>query len=321
MIAPDRIRLNGPSAPFVLPPALKPGGTIGVAALSGRVDPARLDRGLAYLRSRGYRVVEAANLRHAHGDFAGTDGERAAGYRALIENSPVDAIFFARGGWGAARVLPFLDFGAIAARPLIHMGGSDLTTLFASLQAHARLACFHGPMVAADFAAVPRDPETESSWEPVLRGEAPLDLSLTSGQVVAAGIADAPIVGGCLSMLAALEGTAEAIDTDGKILFWEDVHEEVYRLDRMLVQLERAGRFAAPAGVIIGALENIVHHGRPDPEAVTALIQERFSNAPYPVVRDWPSGHGRRNRTLPLGVPAAIDTARLVVRFPGPAVA
>jgi len=320
MIAPDRIRLTGPSAPFVRPPALPPGGTIGVAALSGKVDPARLERGLAYLRSRGYRVVEASNLRSCHGDFAGTDEERARGYRALLADPSVDAIFFARGGWGVARVLPFLDVDEAARRPRIHMGGSDLTTLFAFLHRHTGLACFHGPMVAADFGAEAPDAETSASWEPFLRGEAPLEFSLSPRQIVARGTAEAPIVGGCLSMLAALEGTSEAVETDGRILFWEDVNEETYRLDRMLVQLERAGRLARPAGVIIGALENIVHHGRPDPDAVSALIEEHFAGAPYPVLRDWPSGHGRRNRTLPLGVSAVIDTAGLTLRFPGPAV-
>ena len=152
MIAPDRIRLTGPPAPLSKPPALRPGGTIGVAAISGRVDPAKLDAGISRLRERGYRVVEAANVRHADGlGRAGDDADRAAGYRALLTDPGVDAIFFARGGWGAARILDLLDPGEAARHPKIHMGGSDLTTLFAWLQVRAGLVAFHGPMVAVDL--------------------------------------------------------------------------------------------------------------------------------------------------------------------------
>jgi muramoyltetrapeptide carboxypeptidase len=310
----DRIRLTGPSAPFRLPPALAPGATIGIAALSGRVDAAKLDAGIARLASLGFRVREAANLRLGHGDFAGDDRARAEGYRSLVADPEVDAIFFARGGWGAARVLHLLDAGEIAARPKIHMGGSDLTTLFAYLHAHARLACFHGPMVAVDFALSDPDPRTEESWQAVLSG-VPQEIPLAPEQILRPGSASAPVVGGCLSMLVSLEGTPEALATQGRVVFWEDVHEEIYRLDRMLTQWKRAGRFDGVAGVIIGALENIRHNGKDDAEALSALLFDHFGEAPFPVVRDWPAGHGRLNRTLALGGEVAIDTARGVARM------
>lgn len=313
MTALDRTRLTGPSAPFVAPPALPPGATIGVAALSGRVDPSKLDAGLAHLAALGYRVREASNLRLRHGDFAGDDDARARGYRALVADPEVDAIFFARGGWGAARLLDRLDAVEIAAHPKIHMGGSDLTTLFAFLHAHARLVCFHGPMVAVDLARPDVDPATAASWPRVLGGAAE-EIPIAPGQVVRAGAASAPVVGGCLSMLVALEGTAEALSTEGRIVFWEDVNEEIYRLDRMLTQWKRAGRFAGAAGVIIGSLENIRHNGREDAPALSALLSEHFGQAPFPVVRDWPAGHGRRNRTLPLGGSISIDTSRGLAR-------
>ncbi len=315
MIAPDRIRLTGSSAPFSKPPALPPGGTIGVAAISGPVDPARLDAGIARLRSRGYAVVEAPNLRLSSGMHAGTDAERAAGYRALVTDPSVDAIFFARGGWGAARVLDKIDPDEVARHPKIHMGGSDLTTLFAWLHARARLVAFHGPMVAVDFARPDPDPETDAGWEPVLRGELPIVIPFAPERVIARGAASGPLVGGCLSMLVALEGTPEALETRGRIVFWEDVGEELYRLDRMLTHWRRAGRFRAPAGVIIGKLENIRNNGVRDEESVSSLLAEHFAGAPYPVVRDFPAGHGAANRTLPLGARIAVDSEAGTVRF------
>jgi len=313
MVALDRIRLNGPPAPLK-PARLRPGAAIGVAALSGRVDAEKLGRGIAYLRSRGHEVVEAENVRRIEGDFAGGDRERAEGYRRLLRDPGVDAIFFARGGWGAARTLAHLDAWEIAANPKIHLGGSDLASFFAFVRRRTGLICFHGPMVAVDFAAVPPDPETARSWEAMLGGETP-EFPIDPSDVVCGGAGAGPLAGGCLSILASIEGTPESLDTRGAVLFWEDVHEEIYRLDRMLSQLRRAGKLEGLAGVIIGVLEDIRHNGRPGEEALVSLLRGHFGSAPYPVVRNWPSGHGLRNRTLPLGARVSLDTGLGVLRF------
>ncbi len=318
MIALDRIRLNGPPAPLlarVKPPKLLPGATIGIAAVSGRVDPVRLDRGIAYLNSRGYAVREAANLRAVRGDFAGSDEERFNGYRTLLLDPRVDAIFFARGGWGVSRILDRLDPGEIVANPKIHLGGSDLTSLFAYFDRHCGLVSFHGPMVAVDFAGEAIDPETASSWEEVLSGRGTEKFEIGEGTVLAPGRGRGILAGGCLSLLVALEGTEESIETSGRVIFWEDVNEEIYRLDRMLTQLGRAGRWRNPAGVIIGALEGISRNRRPDPEALSALLAEHLAASKFPVICGWPAGHRKRNRTLPLGVSVSIDTAERTVTF------
>jgi|PersoiStandDraft_1058852.scaffolds.fasta_scaffold37872_2 muramoyltetrapeptide carboxypeptidase len=303
------------------PPRLRPGATIGIAALSGAVDISRLEAGERYLCSRGYAVVEAPNLRLCEGAFAGSDRERAEGYMTLVRDPSIAAIFFARGGWGASRAIPHLDAKEIASFAKIHLGASDLTALFAWLQKHAGLVTFHGPMVAVDFARERISPETDGGWEPVLSGRAPLEFAIEPDQVLASGAARGLLTGGCLSLLVSLEGTPEAVSTRGKILFWEDVHEELYRLDRMLTQWKRAGRFEEPAGVIIGALENITRNGAPDPPALEALLRDFFADAPYPVIRDWPAGHGRRNRTMPLSATVSIDTPAGTVVYEEPGVA
>jgi muramoyltetrapeptide carboxypeptidase len=291
------------------PPRLPAGGTIGVAAISGAVEPEALEKGIAYLLGRGYRLVEAPNLRFRQGDFAGTDRQRAEGYRDLVRNPDVQAVFFARGGWGAARIFDNLDAAEIASFPKIHMGGSDLTSLFGFLQNRAGLTCFHGPMVAVDFARRPVDAETDESWERMLRGEAPMRYSLSQQQVVQEGGGRGRLVGGCLSILVSLEGTREAVDAEGKVLFWEDAGEEIYRLDRMLTQLRRAGKLERLAGVIIGKLEAITRKGVKDETAVSELLQGHFGKADYPVLRDWPAGHAGSNRTMALGANMTIDTA------------
>jgi muramoyltetrapeptide carboxypeptidase len=173
-------------------------------------------------------------------------------------------------------------------------------------------------MVAVDFAASPPDPDTAQTWEPLLSGALP-EYRLDPSDIVRPGRGTGPLVGGCLSILVSIEGTADALETGGALLFWEDVNEEIFRLDRMLTQLRRAGKLDGLAGVIIGSLEQIEHNGKRDEESLASLLQHHFGEAPYPVVRNWPSGHSRRNRTLALGARVSLnaDLGRLAFEEPG----
>ena len=285
-------------ADLIKPPALRPGVAIGVAAISGPVEESRLEAGLAKVRARGYRVVEASNLRRRAGFLAGTDEERAAGYRELLRDRSVDAIVFARGGYGAMRVVPRLEVGEIRANPKIHLGGSDLTALFAWLTQSAGLVAFYGPMVAVEMAE-----QDGLDWEAVLSGEIPAPHRFSPKEVLSPGTAQGPLVGGCLSLLASLAGTPEAVAADGAILFWEEVGEATYRLDRMLTQLERAGTFDKLRGMVIGS---VVPMAGEAPEASLGWLAERFREAPFPVAVNLPAGHLPRPRTLPLGIRARL---------------
>lgn len=286
---------------LVRPTRLRPGDTIGVAAVSGPVDPAKLAAGVRALESAGYRVVTAPSAA-ASGPLrflAGTDEERTAGYRGFLTDPSVAAIFFARGGYGSSRILGRLDPAEARAHPKIHLGGSDLTALFAWLARHAGLVTFYGPMVALEIAAggEPLD------WEPVLSGETPAAHVFAAGDVLAPGEAEGPIVGGCLSLLASLAGTPEAISARGAILFWEDVGEEVYRLDRMLTQLERSDTFEGLRGMVIGS---VVPGRGESAETVREYLRNRFGGAPFPVAAGLPAGHLPAPRTLPLGAEARL---------------
>ena len=300
----------------VCPPRLQPGSTIGIAAISGPVDPDRLDAGVAYLEGRGYRVVLASNVRARRGFLAGSDRERAVGYRELLGHPEVDAIFFARGGYGAVRVLDHLSPSDVGARPLIHLGGSDLTALFAFLRAATGLVTFYGPMPAVAMAK-----EEGLDWEPVLSGARPESHSFRAGDVLAGGVGEGPLVGGCLSLVASLAGTPEAVDARDAVFFWEDVREPAYRLDRMLTQLERSGTLDRLKAMVIGSISPGPRGGGKAPVAVGAWLADRFAGAPYPVVRGFPAGHLRRSRTLPLGVSVRVDAERRVLEFLGPGAA
>ena len=299
---------------FIRPPRLRPGATIGIAALSGPVEPERLAAGVFRLEKRGYRVVTAGNVAARQGFLAGSDSERANGYRELLANPSIDAIFFARGGYGSSRVLRYLDPTAIRARPLIHLGGSDLTAFFGFVAAQAGLVTMYGPMVAVSMDQEGLD------WESVLGGNAPAAHRFAESDLLAPGTGSGPLVGGCLSLLASMAGTPEAVSGDGAVLFWEDVAEPLYRLDRMLTQLERSGTFDRLQAMLIGSISTGARGGGGSPEALSAWLRERFAGAPFPVASGFPAGHRLDTRTLPLGTSVRLDADSGVLEFDGPGV-
>lgn len=253
----------------------------------------RLAVGVRAIEERGYSVILADNIREADGFLAGSDAARATGYRKLLSDPTVDAIFFARGGYGSSRILSRLDPEEAARHPKIHMGGSDLTALLAWIARRSGIVTFYGPMVAVEMAnGLPLD------WETLLSGEEPRPHAFDAEDILAPGAAEGPLSGGCLSLLASLAGTPEAVSARGGILFWEDVGEAIYRLDRMLTQLERSGTFDGLLGMVIGS----VVPGRGESgEAVRGYLRDRFQNAPFPVAMGLPAGHLDAPRALPFG--------------------
>jgi len=294
---------------LTVPPPLKPGATIGVAGISGPIEPSRLARGVASLERRGYRVALAPNLESRRGFLAGSDDERATGYRELLRRSDVDAVFFARGGYGASRILGRLDPEEIRERPRIHLGGSDLTALFAYLARRCGLGAFYGPMVAVAMAD-----DDALDWESVLRGLTPAPHRFREEEIVVSGRGEGPLVGGCLSIIATLCGTPEALDARDAVLFWEDVGEDTYRLDRMLTQLERSGTLDRLQAMVIGSISPGAR-GAESPETVAAWLRDFFAGAPFPVVCGFPAGHLARTRTLPLGRAVCVDAEAGVLEF------
>jgi muramoyltetrapeptide carboxypeptidase len=255
-------------------------------------------------------VVESSNLRRSDGFLAGSDAERAAGYRELVRDPRVDAIFFARGGYGASRILAHLDPEEIRLNVKIHLGGSDLTALFAFVGKRSSLATAYGPMVALQIAG-----GAHLDWERVLSGELPEPAAVSPQDVITAGAGEGPLVGGCLSIVASLCGTPEAIATRGAVLFWEDVGEETYRLDRMLTQLERSGTFDGLQAMVIGSIAPGRRENVESPEEVRSWLTKRFAGAPFPVAAGFPAGHLAGTRTLPLGARVRVALDRGAIEF------
>jgi muramoyltetrapeptide carboxypeptidase len=275
--------------------------------LSGPVSSEALEKGLDELRALGYEPVAAANSRSRWGPFAGTDAERIAGFHHLLDDDSLAAIFFARGGHGLLRVIDRLDWERIAARPRAWVGYSDLTPLLLRIVERCGLVTFHGPMVGTDLARGLVDEEQESLAR-ALAGERP---SLPV-RFLREGAAEGPLLGGCLSLLAAVQGTSWAPDLGGSILFVEDVNEPAYKVDRMLTHLRLSGTLTDVRAIVAGHFGPQWESGleRPataDSEPAGSWQLESLLDLPGPIAFGLASGHGVPNLTLPLGAEARLD--------------
>jgi muramoyltetrapeptide carboxypeptidase len=298
------------AAPFTarLPPAAGPGDRIGVAALSGPVDPERLERGLAELRRLGFVPVVAANGRSRRGLFAGSAAERLAAFHRLAADPDLPAILFTRGGHGLLRVLPGIDWELLRRRPRAYVGYSDLTPFLLGVVQRLGLVAFHGPLVGADLARGLGEVERDSLLG-ALAGRYPAEVPL--GAALRSGAAAGPLLGGCLSLLAATLGTPFFPSLAGAVLFWEDVNEPPYRVDRMLTHLELSGNLDRIGGMIVGHLDAAQTPGGED-GVWRSLVEESVAGFSWPLAWGLDVGHRPPNLTLPLGLAARLEagTAR-----------
>jgi muramoyltetrapeptide carboxypeptidase len=298
-----------------------PGDRIGVAALSGPVDPERLEAGLAALRHLGFEPVLADNVLSRQGLFAGGDAERLDGFHRLAADPGVRAILFARGGHGVLRVLPAIDWDLLRRVPRAYVGYSDLTPFLLAVVARLGWVSFHGPLVAADLARG-LSAEEEGSFLAALSGARPLELPWRScprpSPPSRNGAARGPVLGGCLSLLAATVGTPFLPDLEGALLVWEDLNEAPYRVDRMLTHLGLSGNLANITGMVVGHVGPL-----PDPLSGAGADDSEFASVTldstgafgWPVAWGAPVGHVAPNRTVPLGAWGRFDEAgsRLVI--------
>lgn len=286
-------------------------------APSSPFDMEDFERGVDRLRAR-YRVTYAPEIASRRGFLAGDDARRLAELEAALDAPDVDAIVAARGGYGAMRIAGAIEPARVAARPRLLVGLSDVTALHA-LWARAGISSLHASMCTALARA--SEPAL-ARWIASLESSAPpppIDTGLRAIGTPRTPLAEGPLLGGNLALLAAMTGTPLAPPLDGAILFLEDVGEAPYRVDRMLTQLSLSGALARVAGVIVGAFTRC--HPGPDGTTADDVLAERLATLGVPVLAGVPSGHLDDPLELPFGAPVRIDTTRCVVTFLRAAVA
>jgi muramoyltetrapeptide carboxypeptidase len=308
-----------PAAPLLRPRRLSPGQTIGlVAPSSAPNEPEHIRFAIEMIESLGFRVRPGAHLFERDGYLAGGDAARAADVNAMFADDGIDAVWCVRGGYGASRILPLLDYDRMRRRPRALIGYSDITALHMALHTQAGVVSFHGPVAWRPLTPYtlgelrrvlcePSAPIRVGAPPPFERSAGRLDLTNRVTTLVP-GVARGRLVGGNLCLMAHLTGTRYLPDLSGAILFLEDIDEPYYRIDRFLTQLWLSGRLDGVAGVAFGKFT------RCEPSAsfvqnrvLEDILAERCRALGVPALSGLMIGHVEDQTTLPIGCLAELD--------------
>ncbi|MGC2270506.1 MAG: LD-carboxypeptidase [Candidatus Sulfotelmatobacter sp.] len=298
--------MSSSNTPRVKPPALEAGDTVGIVAPASNFSHGDLHAGCEALRRAGYRPFYFDSILDRDLYFAGSVERRARELEEMFARPEVRAILCARGGYGANYLLQALDLQKIRPHPKIFVGYSDLTCLLTYFSGALGWVTFHGPMVAKDWA---HDGGVDpASWQSALAGTSAWEPALGTGSGATGlveGAAGGILYGGCLSILAASLGTPYEIDTAGTILFLEDIAAKPYQIDRMLMQLKLAGKFAGVRGIVFGEMLNCLQTANAANQGYTLqeVVLRIVGGLGVPVAYGVRSGHVTAgNITLPIGV-------------------
>lgn len=300
---------------------LHPGDAVSVVAPCSPVPADVLETGLAVLRGWGLEVVEGEHVRGRHPRLpylAGTDAERAADLQRAWLDPRTAAVFCARGGDGAHRVLDRLDFDELRRAPVKALVGfSDVTALHEALAVELGASSLHGPVVALESFAEDAA-AAEHLRTTLFAPETATVLSAPGAETLVGGTARGVTAGGNLSVLNdSLAAPHSRASARGRIVLLEDVAEDVSRIDRMLTQLLRSGWLDGAAGLVLGSWERCT----PDAAAVRTLLLERLDPLGVPVVGEFGFGHRRAQITVPLGAAATLDADARTLTLDRPALA
>ncbi len=288
------------------PRALVPGDTIALVTPASPLSGSKLGPTIELLEDEGYKVVVAPHALESDGYLAGSDQHRAADLQNAFDDPGVDAILCNRGGYGSARLLPYLDFDRMAASRKLFAGFSDITTLHLALNRRG-LPTLHSPMVLSLF--YPREPYVYDAFRRALKGDLTIPLEAPKPSTVVGGAAVGESVGGCLCLLTDSIGTPEALDAEGKVLFIEDVDEAPHRVDAMVTHLLNAGIIQKAAGIVIGEMTRTDEKADKDigERSWREIVEERLGRLGIPLIVDFPFGHKKVMLPVALGVKVRLD--------------
>ena len=281
------------------PPFLKPGDTIAIVAPARKIKQQEILSAITMFKNWGLKVILGENIHAVNNQFAGDDEQRRSDFQAMLDNENVKAIISARGGYGTVRIIDKIEFSNFINNPKWIIGYSDITVLHAHIQQNFQVQSLHATM-PINFPSSGLDNATESLRK-ALFGEALAYSFDNKNDLLNVGIAEAVVIGGNLSILYSLSGTASSINTSGKILFIEDLDEHLYHIDRMILSLKRSGKLKHLSALIVGGMTDMKDNTIPYGKTAEEIIMEHVSEFNYPIVFGFPAGHTKENRALILG--------------------
>ena len=271
---------------------LKPGDHVGIVAPAGKFKRESLDKGTEVVSSWGLNVKLGKNiLSHSHSYLSGSDDERLSDLQSMLDDTSLSAIFCARGGYGTTRIIDQLDFSSFLQYPKWIVGFSDITALHLKLH-QLGIESIHGSMPLHYFK--PEHAESTMRLKNLLFGKSE---HILSGKQTANrfGNAQGELIGGNLSLLADALGTNTSPETKNKILIIEEIGEYKYKIDRMLMQLKRAGKLDSLAGLVIGYMTDIKNADPGFKESIEDIVMDKVKEYVYPVAFNFPIGHDAPN--------------------------
>lgn len=303
------------SQTIIKPERLKAGDTVMIVAASGvEYRNLRLQLSIESLEALGLKVKVAEHTMERYGYFPAEDEVRADDVNKAFADPEVKAIFALKGGWGAARTLPYLDYDLIKSNPKILIGYSDVTALLNAIYQKCGLMTFHGPNAGSAWGSFSTqnvrdilfDATAQHMENPQEKGEY-LTVRENRTQTIVPGSAEGRLVGGNLTVLTAVQGTPYFPDTKGNILMLEDVGENIYRVDRMLTQLALGGHLNDCAGIVLGGWTDVDSDGGFGDFSLIDIFEQHFQRAGKPTFTGAMFGHIDDKRTMPVGCRVRMD--------------
>jgi muramoyltetrapeptide carboxypeptidase len=288
------------------PQFLKQGDTIAIAATARKVSMEELQPAITVFESWGLTVKLADGLFEQAHQFAGNDHNRIKALQGLLDEPSVNAIICARGGYGTVRLIDHLDFTAFRLNPKWIIGYSDVTVLHSHVYRHFEIPTLHATMPIS-MQAFNADAESIESLRKALFGEQP-EYHFAAHPLNEPGNATGKLIGGNLSVLYALLGSESDIDTEGCILFLEDLDEYLYHIDRMMMNMKRTGKLNKLAGLIVGGMNDMRDNTIPFGKNAYEIIAEHIAEYSYPVVFGFPAGHEAKNMAMIFGQTATLQS-------------
>ena len=281
----------------IIPPYLQPGDEVAILSPASFPPTENWKKGVEVLESWGLTVRTAPNYLAQHFGLGGTDEERLSDLQQMLDDPTIKAIFPIRGGYGSSRLLDSVDFTGFISNPKWIIGFSDITALLCEVD-RLGFASIHGPM-PHNFCQKGGESALKNLHTLLFEGK--LSIDSVTHPLNRIGEASAEMIGGNLSLLCHLIGSPTFANTEGKILFLEEIGERLYHVDRMLLQLKRAGLFQNLAGLIVGGFTDCQEASLSIGKSAFELVAEHTSGTSYPIAFDFPAGHIPNNQPLLFG--------------------
>jgi len=285
----------------IKPKRLVTGAKIGIVNPSYWLESDRMQRAVAAFEDLGYELVLGKSTGLRDNQCAGSPAERAADIMAMFEDSTIEAIICARGGYGGNRVLPLLDYDIIRKNPKVFIGYSDITGYLTSFAQQSGLITFHGPMLTTyGTKTIQYNLDT---FHQVLSGQDDIRIRSTpacQARTLRPGVASGPLWGGNLTLVIERLGSKDQIDTSGSILFLEDIDEKLYAFDRMMLHLKSSGSLDQIRGLVIGEMLEMGDSKVPFGKTTDEIVLDVCSDLDIPIISNFPCGHGDYQATLPV---------------------